>query len=245
MFLGWHGGSSYGPRLLADLAPILALCLYPLQGLLTRRRAARGAFLVAIAWSIGAHAIGAWWYDDSWNSNVWSAVRDTGRFQQGLWSWTDNQLVDLPRTVLDRAFIAAARLPTSRRDRTLLSASYRANLPSMLTARPSQPIVLSVEATNDGRAVWLARTRRDKGSVRLGWRWLREGKEVVEWSGRAPILHDVFPGQGYRFEIAIDPPQGTGAYTLELSLVSERVVWFDHVGTPPLRVALQLQGDSP
>ena len=76
----WWGGTSYGPRLLADLSPVLIFGLYPLSDL-AKHRFARTAFAVALAWSIGAHAIGAF--------------GDDGRYSPSkLWSWSDNQLVN-------------------------------------------------------------------------------------------------------------------------------------------------------
>ncbi|MFQ5873787.1 MAG: hypothetical protein ACE5JL_08290, partial [Dehalococcoidia bacterium] len=42
----WWGGWTYGPRLLADLTPILAVFLYPLKDVLLRSRTLEGVFVV-------------------------------------------------------------------------------------------------------------------------------------------------------------------------------------------------------
>jgi hypothetical protein len=59
----WWGGHSYGPRLLADLTPILALFLYPLADFLHRSWGFRGLLAILVIWSVSAHAIGAFWND--------------------------------------------------------------------------------------------------------------------------------------------------------------------------------------
>jgi hypothetical protein len=164
----WWGGSSYGPRLLADLSPSLILLLYPLKDLLHRRTAVRWTFLVAALWSIGAHAIGAFWDDNRWND---FAYRNADRLHSRLWSWTDNQLVNAPRDILRRAVIVLGERATSRTAPTLLSATYHLQPPPTLQVTASAPIDLALEAVNDGQAVWLAWTRHPDGAVKLGWRW--------------------------------------------------------------------------
>jgi hypothetical protein len=86
----WWGGHTFGPRYLADLAPLLAFALYPLRDVLNRSRWIKAAFVVALVWSVGAHSIGAFWDDIAWNAYP----VDVDRSPQRLWSWTDNQLVN-------------------------------------------------------------------------------------------------------------------------------------------------------
>jgi hypothetical protein len=76
----WWAGTTYGPRYLADLSPLLIVALVPTMRIVTERRVWRAVFAGALAWSILVHAAGAF-YDD-------------GRYTTAtLWSWTDNQLV--------------------------------------------------------------------------------------------------------------------------------------------------------
>lgn len=79
----WWGGWTYGPRLLADLTPVLAVLLCPLRDILVRSRMLKTVFSVLLGWSLIAHGIGAF-------------VDDPNLFvpDQRLWSWTDNQLVN-------------------------------------------------------------------------------------------------------------------------------------------------------
>ncbi|HJU39557.1 MAG TPA: hypothetical protein VJ724_08285, partial [Tahibacter sp.] len=56
----WRAGTSWGPRWLTDVLPILVWMLAPAP--LVLRPLARGVFVAAIAFSIGVQAIGAFWY---------------------------------------------------------------------------------------------------------------------------------------------------------------------------------------
>jgi Dolichyl-phosphate-mannose-protein mannosyltransferase len=91
----WWGGWTYGPRLLADLTPLLAVCLVPLATTVLRARAWQAAFLALAIWSIGAHAIGAFRDDLAWNRRV-----DVEAHPERLWRWSDNQLVNPLRHML-------------------------------------------------------------------------------------------------------------------------------------------------
>jgi hypothetical protein len=89
-WLGWHGGSTFGPRLLSDLTPLLAFALYPLRAALREHLVVRGFFVATLLASIGAHAIGAYWDDRTWNDR---GIRGEAGARR-LWSWDDNQLVN-------------------------------------------------------------------------------------------------------------------------------------------------------
>jgi hypothetical protein len=86
----WWGGHTFGPRLLADVAPVLALALYPLRDGLNRSPWIKAAFATALLWSMAAHSIGAFWDDIGWNAHP----VDVDWAPRRLWSWTDNQLVN-------------------------------------------------------------------------------------------------------------------------------------------------------
>jgi len=231
----WWGGWTYGPRILADLTPILALLLYPLKDLLKRSRGLKAVFIIFAVWSIAAHSIGAFWDDGEWNRSP-----NVDRFPQRLWSWSDNQLVNPLREAFSRGVIALR--PTSQTAPELLSASYRMNLPPSVTTAAVKPIGLSLEATNVGQAVWLASSPSDKGVVRLGWRWLKGGQLIPEAAeGREGLRHDVFPRQSYEFHFSIDPPQQPGTYLLEIGLVNEHVRWFSALGVPPIRLTVRVE----
>ncbi len=86
----WWGGHTFGPRLLADLTPVLAFGLYPLREELNRSRWIKAGFVAALVWSVATHSIGAFWDDIGWNAHP----TDVDRAPWRLWSWTDNQVVN-------------------------------------------------------------------------------------------------------------------------------------------------------
>ena len=94
----WHktsGGESFGPRLLADITPIMAIALFPLADSIRNRRALAVAFAMLCAWSITANASGAFISYRGWNQ--W-ALGDADR---RLWLWGDNPVVDPFRSAFD------------------------------------------------------------------------------------------------------------------------------------------------
>jgi hypothetical protein len=84
----WGGGFCYGPRMLAELTPILCLFLYPIFKIVERRCYLRLFFLALSLVSISFHALGAFWYDGSWDTTT-----DLEAFYDRVWSWTNNPLV--------------------------------------------------------------------------------------------------------------------------------------------------------
>jgi len=101
----WWGGTCYGPRLLADLSPVLVVLVTPLAPRLERDKCLTALFAVLLAWSIGMHAIGAFCTDLGWNDR-----REIDVHPEGLWSWSDNQPVECLR-----ALVAPATAPGSPR----------------------------------------------------------------------------------------------------------------------------------
>jgi hypothetical protein len=76
----WHGGESFGPRLLTDMIPVLFF--YLPEGFISMPYL--GGSLAAI--SIVVQAIGAWTYDYRWER-----LQQRGRnFDAALWSWRDS-----------------------------------------------------------------------------------------------------------------------------------------------------------
>ena len=87
-FAEWGGGYCYGPRLLADLSPIFCLFLYPIFKTMEGRYFLRIVFLTLGLVSIGFHALGAFWYDFSWDS-----ISHDDAYYDHMWSWTNGPLV--------------------------------------------------------------------------------------------------------------------------------------------------------
>jgi hypothetical protein len=212
------------------------LFLYPLENFLHRSRALRGLLVILVIWSVSAHVIGAFWDDYLWNF-----YRESDRFSQHLWSWTDNQLVNPPLRLFKRAVIATRTLPTSRTAPELVSASYRLTLSPPMITTPATPIQLSLEAVNEGQAVWLAWPKRGTGVVKLEWRWVKGTGEAQGKSGVERLLYDIFPQQVHRFRASIDPPQESGSYLLEVGLMIEQTGRFADLGSPPVQLSVSVE----
>jgi hypothetical protein len=190
-------------------------------------------FAVLLLWSITAHAIGAFLDDATWHPLV-----DLNRSPHRLWSLSDNQLVYPVVKVWAQMKISFAS-PTSRSDPRQLAASYISNIPHIITAVRGMSLQFDIETINTGKAVWLAWGMRPNGLVRLGWRWMKNGKFISE--DRAPPLQwALAPGERYRFDATIETPQQPGTYSLEIGLVSEGVTWFSDAGTQPIQAIVKV-----
>jgi hypothetical protein len=231
----WWGGWCYGPRLLADITPILCLYLYlPLEW------ASSIPFMKWVmagltAFSIGLHALGVFGVGN------WNSYPDVDRHPERLWSWADSPPMYFGKNMVTSALRELRRvvtaIPDSRNAPQNLKTSYDlVRLAPGLNVPQNASLTVHIQVVNRGEAIWLAHTREDRGAVRLGWRWLRSEDGIpLKEEGRAPLQYDVFPGQLYLFQTTIQTPPEPGRYTLELGLVSELVTWFSEHGDPPLR----------
>jgi hypothetical protein len=209
------GGESFGPRLLADLAPILAFALFPLADPIRSRRVLAVGFGLLGAWSIAANASGAFISYRAWNR--WALNEPDAR----LWLWSDNPVVDPVRSAFDAITIALGHRSTSRNSPDLLDARYVARNPPPLEAAPAARVRISVHATNTGQAVWLTgRSPDERGVVSVGWEWKRDGKVVADNEARRELHLSVFPGESTDFEAPVYAPDSPGTYELEIGLAA-------------------------
>jgi hypothetical protein len=215
----WHktsGGESFGPRLLADLTPLMAFALFPLADFLRNRRAVAVAFAVLAAWSIAANASGAFINYRGWNE--W-ALDDAGT---RLWLWGDNPVVDPIRLSFDSIRFASGHLATSRSSPDQLDGRLSVRTPFPIDAAPGAPVHVSLRAINNGNAVWLAgRSSDERGAVSLGWKWKRDGQAIADSEARRALHLNVFPGDAMELEASALAPEAPGRYALEISLVTE------------------------
>lgn len=214
----WHktsGGESFGPRLLADLTPIMALALFPLADSLRSRRALKIAFAILAAWSITANAFGAFVGYRGWNT--WALDDPATR----LWLWSDNPVVDPIRSALDSIRIALGHRPTSRDSPGLLDARFIVLGSPAPDVAPDARIRVALRATNTGSAVWLGgRSSGEPGAVSLGWQLTRDGKPLDFSQGSRELHLNVFPGDSTDLEAAPFAPDAPGRYQLEISLAA-------------------------
>jgi hypothetical protein len=71
----WWGGHAFGYRPWLDVVPYLCLCLLPVLDELLRTPARRVGYAVLFAWSFGVQALGAFFYDRTWNIRPLYVVR--------------------------------------------------------------------------------------------------------------------------------------------------------------------------
>ena len=233
----WWGGYTWGPRLLADVTPILCFFLYPVTPVLDRHRVVKAVFVLLAVLSVAAHGLGAFFYDARWDVAV-----DVDRRDAALWSWKASPLAFYGREVASAVgrvvWAEVGGLPTSADSPRRLAASYQ-SAPIASEAFVGESLALSVVARNTADAVWLASTPGDRGTVKLGWRWSRDGVGVGE--GRAPLHVDVWPGRVARFAERVAVPAAPGDYTLTVDLVSEFVTWFADQGQRPVIVSVKVK----
>jgi Dolichyl-phosphate-mannose-protein mannosyltransferase len=89
----WWGGGCYGPRMLADITPILCFFLYPVCQQIKGRHVLIGAFIVLALFSIGLHTLGVYW-----NDGEWDAIQDINNHPERLWSWRNSPIVYCGKT---------------------------------------------------------------------------------------------------------------------------------------------------
>jgi hypothetical protein len=222
----WHGGPVFGPRLLADLSPLLAFALYPLRDLAPGRWPLRAVFVATVACSVAAHSIGAFYDDWRWTyCTSYEVLRDR------LWSWRDNQLV----SPIKHALVTLSGRPTSETHRGPLAARYATDARAPLGVGAESRVRLAVTARNEGPVVWRAATYAPDRGVALRWHWRREPDGDPSARGRALLCADTFPGEEASFHILAPAPEEAGVYVLELGLTSGPAT-LEALGPPPLRL---------
>jgi hypothetical protein len=93
----WWGGHAYGPRLLTDVLPLLAILIVPVWTRIERSRAQTAVFTGLFAVSVGIQAIGAFYYPSPREVDWNSAPRDVDAAHERLWDWRDAQIPRLIR----------------------------------------------------------------------------------------------------------------------------------------------------
>src|SRR5262245_44471489 len=91
----WWGGHSFGPRLLVDVLPALALGLVPAWSSIQRSRARRWLFGAAFAVSVLVEVVGVFYYPSPRNVEWNIFPKDVDFAHERLWDWHDPQLVRL------------------------------------------------------------------------------------------------------------------------------------------------------
>jgi len=225
----WWGGHTYGPRLLADVAPILCLYLFPVCELAQARAWVRYLLIGLSALSIGLHALGAF-SDGSWNRFPVSIDRHPDR----LWSWRGSP----PAHYLARTVSAVAETlssPDIREGRkraaihAFISRFYRE-----ATRTAPDPVAVKF---------WVSflRERCDTSNFALLAEWLFDSSEV--WESR-PLAPEDLVTVLYRSLLGRDPGRdGLAYWGSQMRHVALRR-WLEEILPPATsRTPLPIQSD--
>lgn len=113
-----------------------------------------------------------------------------------------------------------------------------------LSASPveQQPFFIDVTVRNSGAAVWL-RPEAEYGGVALGVHLYDGSGNLLAFDVRRQRLteppREIAPGETVACRVEL-PPQRAGRYILELDCVASKVSWFAQVGSPPLRLPIEV-----
>jgi hypothetical protein len=101
-------------------------------------------------------------------------------------------------------------------------------------------IRVTIDASNDGEAVWLAWPKRAEGSVRLRWELVSVDSHQVAARGVQNLRYDVDPGEKHQFQIPMILPPSTGDYELTIDLRVNRGRSFADLGGMPLTIPVRV-----
>jgi Dolichyl-phosphate-mannose-protein mannosyltransferase len=211
-FFCWWGGYTYGPRLLADITPILCLFLIETKFLFTKSFF-KIAFLILAAFSITAHAIGSYADHMRWNLDL-----EINEEPEAAWYWTDNQLVNPPKRWWNSIKIQTLKLPTTRSNLELFDAKIWVEPTQNVSVRPSKQLTFDIKLTNTGKAVWLNGYAWENGSVYLVMNLYRNNRLLDRFSAQRKLRYQVLPGESTRYIVEFNTPRTEGKYNLEISL---------------------------
>ncbi len=140
--------------------------------------------------------------------------------------------------------------PRTRSSRPLARTACRAAIdaPAALRCAPRAVLPLQIVVLNTGSERWPAASEHDDGpySIRLGNHWRRRFWRTLRFDDlRAPLPHDVAPGETATIGLPVEAPAAPGTYILELDMVQEHVRWFATAGSKPARIRVRVDAALP
>ena len=104
---------------------------------------------------------------------------------------------------------------------------------------PAETLSFVVEVTNRSKVTWLAQGDEIDSVVHLSYHWFQKDGDPRIFDGlRAPLPHDVKPGETVRVPLTVTAPRRPGRMTLCVDLVMEHVSWFANAGNLPLNLPM-------
>jgi ubiquinone/menaquinone biosynthesis C-methylase UbiE len=115
--------------------------------------------------------------------------------------------------------------------------------PALVEANADEPFKIHATVTNDSKSVWLPRNA-GPGAVLLGCHVYDKNGDLYHhsfhWEALTPDERKIFPGETVNVEVNV-PPLPKGEYVLEFDMVSNDVSWFSRVGSPVVRVVVNVK----
>ena len=110
--------------------------------------------------------------------------------------------------------------------------------------RPGARFTLEVAVTNLGDSPWPCLGRPDDTlAVVVGGRYLDTWRRPVpEDAARAPLPHDLRPGETVRVFTSMLAPRRSGAHLLQLDVLQEGVAWFGECGSQAAEIGIVVVG---
>jgi len=116
-----------------------------------------------------------------------------------------------------------------------------------LVAEREASIKLSATVRNTSSSTWPAASGNGgRFQINLGNHWLdARGRIVTLDDARAPLPHDLSPGEETALALVVTSPSRPGRYVLELDIVQEGVAWFQAKGTATTRIPVEVRRGTP
>lgn len=107
--------------------------------------------------------------------------------------------------------------------------------------RVGEPVEVAVRLTNTGASTWLHENRGDTGVVKVGVHLYAAGGALLDLDfARHRLEADLPPGGSVdvRFPVVFSE---AGSYRLAIDLVSEKIAWFENLGSQPQTIRVDIE----
>jgi SAM-dependent methyltransferase len=137
------------------------------------------------------------------------------------------------------------QFPDSRGPHLLRARVERLDGAGPLRTRPGARVVVPLRITNVGDTIWLPTTEGAPGAVSVGGHLTQEGRPL-EWDFfRCALPGPVTPGQAIEVSCAFAAPPAPGHYGIAVDLVAEGLCWFEHHGSSPCPLDIEVTDEMP
>jgi SAM-dependent methyltransferase len=160
-----------------------------------------------------------------------------GDVQRAIWSNTCD-------TMRSRAVFFLHKGALRRDSRSHLGLAH--TLSTRSTGRevpPGAPLTIDLEVSNTGQAAWLVKNACHIGIVRVATHlYDKDARLLALDHSRHDLPSAVQPGESIVMSIEVPLPADDD-FVVGIDLVSEGVIWFEHVGSTPLMVRVRRRSD--